>query len=89
MDPKSARFGHAAQTLSNDDRSVCEPSTGATASIERRSLGRLDRRLSDHPHTRANVGGEAVPDRARKMRASISDVAEDLEAWVNEGYEGL
>ena len=32
-----------------------------------------------------NIGAEA----ARAMRASIGDIPDDLEAWVNEGYESL
>jgi hypothetical protein len=52
-----------------------------------RSIGLLSERIAGHFEDMwaQNVG----PETARQMRASIGDVPEDLEAWVNEGYESL
>jgi len=52
-----------------------------------RSIGLLSDRIAGHFEDMwaANINPEA----AREMRDSITDVPEDLEAWVNEGYEAL
>ena len=52
-----------------------------------RSIGLFSERIANHFEEMwaANIN----PDAARKMRESVTDVPEDLEAWVNEGYESL
>lgn len=52
-----------------------------------RTIGLLSDRIASHFEEMwaANINPEA----AREMRDSITDVPEDLEAWVNEGYEAL
>ena len=52
-----------------------------------RSIGLFSDRIAGHFEEMwsSNMGAEA----ARAMRASIGDVPDDLEAWVNEGYEAL